>query len=154
MKIGIGVGIALAVTARPDAQQGPPAALAPAPETAKEVHLANVKQLTFGGENAEAYFSSDGQELIFQSTRDGGECDQIYAMRTDGTAAAPRQLRRGPHDLLVLHARQAARPLRLDAPRRQDLPATARLQPRLRVAGLRHLRHLQGQAPTAPASRG
>jgi TolB protein len=43
-----------------------------------------VKQLTFGGENAEAYFSFDGQELSFQSTRDGAECDQIYAMRIDG----------------------------------------------------------------------
>ena len=34
----------------------------------KEVHLANVRQLTFGGENAEAYFSFDGTRLIFQST--------------------------------------------------------------------------------------
>jgi len=85
MKLGIGVGIVMTVTASLVAQQGPPAALAPAPETAREVHLSNVKQLTFGGENAEAYFSFDGQELIFQSTRDGGECDQIYAMRIDGT---------------------------------------------------------------------
>ncbi len=84
MKLGIGAGIVIAVTASLVAQQGPPAATAPAPETAKEVHLSNVKQLTFGGENAEAYFSFDGQELIFQSTRDGGECDQIYAMRIDG----------------------------------------------------------------------
>ena len=75
----------MTVTASLVAQQGPPAALAPAPEAAREVHLSNVKQLTFGGENAEAYFSFDGQELIFQSTRDGGECDQIYAMRIDGT---------------------------------------------------------------------
>jgi TolB protein len=55
------------------------------PDAAKEVHLANVKQLTFGGENAEAYFSFDGQDLIFQSTREGRECDQIYAMRIDGS---------------------------------------------------------------------
>ena len=75
----------MTVTASLVAQQGPPAALAPAPEAAREVHLSNVKQLTFGGENAEAYFSFDGQELIFQSTRGGGECDQIYAMRIDGT---------------------------------------------------------------------
>ena len=32
----------------------------------KEKHLANVKMLTFGGENAEAYFSRDDQKLIFQ----------------------------------------------------------------------------------------
>jgi len=43
----------------------------------QEKHLRNMKQLTFGGENAEAYFSSDGKKLIFQSTRDGHECDQI-----------------------------------------------------------------------------
>jgi TolB protein len=53
----------------------------------QEKHLRHLKQLTFGGENAEAYFSSDGQKLIFQSTRDGRECDQIYIMNTDGTNA-------------------------------------------------------------------
>src|SRR5438270_4644173 len=50
-----------------------------------EKHLGNMKQLTFGGENAEAYFSSDGKKLIFQSTRDGRECDQIYTMNIDGS---------------------------------------------------------------------
>ena len=50
-----------------------------------EKHLANLKQLTFGGENAEAYFSSDGKQLIFQSTRDGRGCDQIYTMNIDGS---------------------------------------------------------------------
>ena len=64
---------------------GQPAPAAQGPDRAKEVHLANVRQLTFGGENAEAYFSFDGEELIFQSTRDGRECDQIYAMRIDST---------------------------------------------------------------------
>ena len=51
----------------------------------KEKHLQNIKQLTFGGENAEAYFSSDGKQLIFQSTRDGRGCDQSYTMNVDGT---------------------------------------------------------------------
>lgn len=51
----------------------------------EEVHLINLKQLTFGGENAEAYFSSDGRKLIFQATRDGRGCDQIYTMNTDGS---------------------------------------------------------------------
>jgi Tol biopolymer transport system component len=50
-----------------------------------ERHLKNVKQLTFGGENAEAYFSFDGKQLIFQSKRDGRGCDQIYAMNIDGS---------------------------------------------------------------------
>ena len=51
----------------------------------QEKHLRNVRQLTFGGENAEAYFSADGQKLIFQSTRDGHQCDQIYTMNIDGS---------------------------------------------------------------------
>jgi TolB protein len=51
----------------------------------QEKHLRNIRQLTFGGENAEAYFSSDGKKLIFQSTRDGHECDQIYTMNLDGS---------------------------------------------------------------------
>ena len=50
-----------------------------------EKHLANIKQLTNGGENAEAYFSSDGKQLIFQSKRDGRGCDQIYSMNADGS---------------------------------------------------------------------
>jgi len=51
---------------------------------AQETRLSNIRQLTFGGENAEAYFSSDGTRLSFQST---GEypCDQIYTMKIDGT---------------------------------------------------------------------
>ncbi|HEX8423036.1 MAG TPA: hypothetical protein VF634_06475, partial [Pyrinomonadaceae bacterium] len=52
---------------------------------ASERHLRNVRQLTFGGENAEAYFSGDGRQLIFQSKRDGRGCDQIYTMRADGS---------------------------------------------------------------------
>jgi TolB protein len=50
-----------------------------------EKRLRNIRQLTFGGENAEAYFSFDGKKLIFQSTRDGYPADQIYVMNTDGS---------------------------------------------------------------------
>ena len=50
-----------------------------------ESRLTNVRQLTNGGENAEAYFSADGEQLIFQSTRDGLSCDQHYVMRIDGS---------------------------------------------------------------------
>lgn len=50
-----------------------------------EKRLTNIKQLTFGGENAEAYFSADGKKLSFQSKRDGRACDQIYTMNIDGT---------------------------------------------------------------------
>lgn len=56
-----------------------------APLRAQEKHLANIRQLTFGGENAEAYFSADGKKLTLQSTRDNYPCDQIYSMNVDGT---------------------------------------------------------------------
>jgi len=60
---------------------------APAPQSLSspdDKHLKNVHQLTFGAENAEAYFSFDGTRLTFQSTKDKG-CDQIYSMKIDGT---------------------------------------------------------------------
>jgi Tol biopolymer transport system component len=45
-----------------------------------EKHLKNVKQLTFGGNNAEAYFSFDGKKASFQSDYAawGNKCDQIH----------------------------------------------------------------------------
>ena len=47
-----------------------------------EKHLKNIKQLTYGGDNAEAYFSFDGKNLSFQSNYKewGLECDQIFNM--------------------------------------------------------------------------
>lgn len=50
-----------------------------------EKYLKNIKQLTDGGENAEAYWSFDGKQLVFQSKRDGRGCDQIYTMNADGS---------------------------------------------------------------------
>jgi Tol biopolymer transport system component len=54
----------------------------------REVQLSGVRQLTFGGENAEAYWSPDGRELIFQSTRDAYACDQIFKVAVDGKTPA------------------------------------------------------------------
>ena len=59
----------------------------PEPDTLRipgEVHFKNVRQLTFGGENAEAYFSPDGRELVFQATVPPYECDQIFRMPATG----------------------------------------------------------------------
>ena len=50
-----------------------------------ETRLSNVRQLTFGGENAEAYFSFDGSRLAFQSSKGPGSCDQIHTMKIDGS---------------------------------------------------------------------
>jgi TolB protein len=45
-----------------------------------EKHFRNIQQLTFGGDNAEAYFSFDGKSIIFQRTnsKDGLLCDQMF----------------------------------------------------------------------------
>jgi TolB protein len=75
--------VVLSAAALPAAQQ--PTNNSSAVEMPSEKRLRNVRQLTFGGENAEAYFSGDGQRLIFQSKRDGRRCDQIYTMRADGS---------------------------------------------------------------------
>ncbi|MBK6290749.1 MAG: PD40 domain-containing protein [Ignavibacteria bacterium] len=61
-----------------------------------ERHLTNIRQLTFGGDNAEAYWSPDGTKLAFQSNykKWGHSCDQIHMMETakaagDSTYLAP-----------------------------------------------------------------
>lgn len=48
----------------------------------QERHITNLKKLTFGGDNAEAYFSPDGTKLSLQVTNPaiGAECDQIYML--------------------------------------------------------------------------
>jgi Tol biopolymer transport system component len=61
-------------------------------------HLKNVRQLTFGGQNAEAYFSDDDKNLIFQHQGDGVDCDQIYTMPVDtpdGKPATPKLVSTG-----------------------------------------------------------
>ncbi len=53
-----------------------------------ETHLRNIKQLTFGGNNAEAYWSFSGKQLIFQSDWkkiNPHGCDQIFIMNADGS---------------------------------------------------------------------
>ena len=56
-----------------------------APEPGEEPYLANIRQLTFEGQNAEAYFSPADDRLIFQSTSGSLGCDQIFTMRADGS---------------------------------------------------------------------
>ena len=52
----------------------------------QETNLRNVRQLTFGGDNAEAYWSFDNSMLSFQAKNSawGADCDQIYYMSAGG----------------------------------------------------------------------
>ncbi len=89
---GLVAGIALAAAALALLGQTPaaaPTSAQPAPSLlypGEERFLANVRQLTFGGQNAEAYWSADGKHIIFQSNDEGRlPCDQIFTMRADGS---------------------------------------------------------------------
>jgi TolB protein len=52
----------------------------PVEPIANETHLRNVRQLTFGGENAEGYWSHDGKKLILQRRPDRNTADQIHVL--------------------------------------------------------------------------
>lgn len=84
-----------------------------------EKHIANLRQLTDGGDNAEAYFSFDGTQLTFQSNAEkwDNECDQIYAFNWDTDTIltdAPQRISNGlgrttcayflPGDTTILYA--------------------------------------------------
>jgi TolB protein len=51
----------------------------------RETHLKNVRQLTDGGQNAEAYWSFDGKKISFQSMGGEMKADQIFTMNADGS---------------------------------------------------------------------
>ncbi|MEO6612964.1 MAG: hypothetical protein ABIT05_10790 [Chitinophagaceae bacterium] len=65
-----------------------------------EIHFKNIRQLTFGGDNAEAYWSFDSKWLVFQRTnpKEGLNCDQIFigkAPRKPGDAFTYRMISNG-----------------------------------------------------------
>jgi TolB protein len=69
---------------------------------AQEPHLKNITQITFGGDNAEAYFSPDSKKLVFQTNNPawGHQCDQIYALdlkkaKKKGKAYRPKMISNG-----------------------------------------------------------
>ncbi len=57
----------------------------PVEAEANERHLSNIRQLTFGGQNAEAYWNLDGTKITFQSTQPGFPDEQIFTMNADGS---------------------------------------------------------------------
>src|SRR6185295_4422220 len=50
-----------------------------------ERFFGSLRQITFGGQNAEAYFAPDGRRLIFQRTENDSTCDQQYTINVDGS---------------------------------------------------------------------
>ncbi|MCW8964221.1 MAG: hypothetical protein OQL16_10530, partial [Gammaproteobacteria bacterium] len=54
-------------------------------QPSRDLHMSGLTQLTFEGDNAEAYFSFDGRQLIYQSSRGGYQCDKILTMNIDGS---------------------------------------------------------------------
>jgi Tol biopolymer transport system component/Iap family predicted aminopeptidase len=74
---------AVCATPAPPPQTAPaPAASPPARDLAlpAETHLANLRQLTFGGENAEAYWSWAGNALVLQARPPEAGCDRIFRL--------------------------------------------------------------------------
>jgi Tol biopolymer transport system component len=69
-----GVLLAAGAAGRPDPNQKKEL------RSAGEIHFGPLRQLTFDGDNAEAYWSPDGTELIYQSSRAPFSCDQIYRL--------------------------------------------------------------------------
>jgi Tol biopolymer transport system component len=66
-----------------------------APPANPEPHLADLRQLTFGGENAEAYWSSKGDKLVFQAKVGDMGCDRIFTMPAFGDKPTPTQVSSG-----------------------------------------------------------
>jgi len=90
--------VACSAPAEPKTETVEPVIEAPVDSLAypEEKHLKNIKMLTNGGDNAEAYWSFDDSKLVFQARNDawGAACDQIYMMAPGtetfiGTQAPP-----------------------------------------------------------------
>jgi Tol biopolymer transport system component len=62
-----------------------PVLLQTVPADSGEGHLRHIRQLTFGGQNAEAYFSRSGRQIIFQRQAADTGCDQQFIVNVDGS---------------------------------------------------------------------
>ena len=103
--------------------------------------LIDLRQLTHGGQNAEAYWSPDGKRLIFQTTRPPYECDQMFIMNADGSDQHLVSTGKGRTTCGYFladnqHIVYASTHLAGDA-----CPDAARSQQGLRLGRLRRLRH-------------
>jgi Tol biopolymer transport system component len=81
------VATACAQNTTPAAVPTTPPSQVTLPSEPGERHLRNIRQLTFGGNNAESYFSRSGKQIIFQrQEKVDSACDQQYIMNSDGSA--------------------------------------------------------------------
>ncbi len=95
-------------------------------------YMKNVTQLTFEGDNGEAYFSNDDRKLIYQSNQNGYSCDKIWTMNIDGTGKRMISPDHGAHTCSfffpdgkkVVFASTSHLPE--DCPERPDLPKGVR----------------------------
>ena len=103
-----------------------------------------MRQLTDGGENAEAYFSFDGKQLIFQSTA-GHACDQIYTMNVDGSGK--RLVSTGKGRTTCSYFYPDGKSILYGSTHKggDACPPDPELRAGLRLADLRHVRHLPRQ---------
>lgn len=79
--------VAFLATAPALQSQKPKLPISRKPDAGEEVHFRNIRQLTAGGSNAEAYFSHDGRWITFQGQTPGQKhrCDLQYVMKVDGS---------------------------------------------------------------------
>ncbi|MCH7905020.1 MAG: PD40 domain-containing protein [Armatimonadetes bacterium] len=78
------IALAAIALAQDDVFDGWPDSLS-VPLVSRESHLRNVRQVTFGGQNAEAYWNLDGTKIVWQSTQPGFPDEQIFVMDADGS---------------------------------------------------------------------
>ena len=94
----LAIAVATAAPSAPAQAPAPSTTVSPpAPAAAlhpDETHLRNLRQLTFGGENAEAYWSPDGHRLILQHSDQATPCDQEFIVDVEDRNAGNDKLRR------------------------------------------------------------
>jgi peptidase M28-like protein/WD40 repeat protein/PDZ domain-containing protein/PA domain-containing protein len=100
-----GCGEAAPAPAAPKPVAGVP--VPPIQALPEERHLADLKRLTLGGENAEAYWAFGGKELIMQSRKGENDCDQIYRLPLGGVLGAGNAAHTAPPLLPVSNGKGA-----------------------------------------------
>ena len=120
----------------------------PVPDIEGEGYFRNVRQLTFGGDNGEAYWSGDGKKLIWQARGGptGQECDQIYIMNVE--TGEKRMVSSGKGRTTCAYFLQGDDRIIYASTHLGSLkcpPAVWRTRQEIRLGHLQVLRHLHGE---------